>query len=385
MLGIGPLIILDKSVLQMLSADEFSLLTDYFRLVVPPVLIEEIIADLELKANERTIPEDVVRRLASRMAEARGYESVHYLYALGGSLLGGYVPMCGPVPIGNRPNAFHTDDREGFIYDKVPEQQFWERLASGRFDAQDKERAQRWRRDLSQIDLEKIHRDLSGQSRQAFGKLTSCDEIVRIVDLSMENADATVQLALVRGAALMAGFDQSGQSTVLRRWEALNRPKFRDFAPYAAYVSRLHATFAVGVSSGVITTRATNAIDLQYLCYAPFCMVFASADRFHETMWPAVAGRNSFVHGAELKLDLNSRCEQMAAQSASAEATARRGIRPPRNEGSVITRMCDIYLIPEPTRRDKAAATPRTIDELDESTRERLKKAFEAIDRRRKP
>ena len=219
MLGIGPLIILDKSVLQMLRADEFSLLTDHFRLVVPPVLIEEIVADLELKATDRTVPEEVVRRLASRMAEARGYESVHYQHALGGSLLGGYVPMCGPVPIGNRSNAFHTGDGEGLIYDKVPEQEFWERLATGRFEAQDKERARRWRRDVSQIDLEKLQRDLSGQSRQAFGKVTSCDDIVRIVDRRMENGDATVQLVLMTEAALMAGFDQSGQRTVLRQWE----------------------------------------------------------------------------------------------------------------------------------------------------------------------
>jgi hypothetical protein len=149
MFGIGPLLILDKSVLQMLSGDEFSLLTEYFRLVVPPVLTEEIIADLELKPTERTIPEVVVGRLASRMAEACGDEPVHYAQAVGQSLLGGDVPMYGSVPIGNRPNAYHTDDGEGFIYDKVPEQQFWQRLAAGQFEPQDKERAQRWRQDIS--------------------------------------------------------------------------------------------------------------------------------------------------------------------------------------------------------------------------------------------
>ncbi|HTC75557.1 MAG TPA: hypothetical protein VK684_08285 [Edaphobacter sp.] len=61
MLGIGPHLILDKSVLQMLSGDEFSLLTRYFRLVVPPVLIEEIVADLELKPTERTLPDVPLR------------------------------------------------------------------------------------------------------------------------------------------------------------------------------------------------------------------------------------------------------------------------------------------------------------------------------------
>jgi hypothetical protein len=57
MLGIGPHIILDKSVLEMLSGDEFSLLTEYFRLVVPPVLIEEIVADLVLLCYKKGDPQ----------------------------------------------------------------------------------------------------------------------------------------------------------------------------------------------------------------------------------------------------------------------------------------------------------------------------------------
>jgi hypothetical protein len=193
--------------------------------------------------------------------------------------------------------------------------------------------------------------------------------------------DAGIQNFFVRESALMIGFNEAGQSAVLRRWESLNRPSFRDFAPYAAYVSRLHATFAIGVSTGVITTRPTNAIDLQYLCYAPFCMVFASADRFHETMWPAVAGRNSFVHGSELKADLRMRLQRRAAPP-DGETAERRGVHPPRIDGSVITKVCDIYLTPEPTRRDHASS-PCTIDDLDARTRERLKKAFDAIDRRK--
>jgi hypothetical protein len=58
----------------MLSGDEFSLLTKYFRLVVPPVLIDEIVADLELKPTERRRPDVVVKRLAERMRKALGYE-----------------------------------------------------------------------------------------------------------------------------------------------------------------------------------------------------------------------------------------------------------------------------------------------------------------------
>ena len=111
MSGIGPHIILDKSVEQLLSGDEFSLLTESFRLVVPPVLTEEIVADLELKPTERRLPDVVVKRLAGKMAEAVGYEPVDYVQAVAGNLMGYDIPMFGQVPIGPRPNAYRSFGR----------------------------------------------------------------------------------------------------------------------------------------------------------------------------------------------------------------------------------------------------------------------------------
>jgi hypothetical protein len=376
MLGLGPHIIIDKSVLEMLSGDEFSLLTEYFQLVVPPVLIEEIVADLALKPKERRLPEDVVRRLARRMAEAVGYESVHYVQAVGGNLLGHDVPMFGQVPIGGRPNAFSTEDGDGFIYDQVPEQQFWQRLAAGEFDSSDAERAKAWRRDIAHIDLEALQRNWSPIAKTHF-----FDDVLLGVDKAMENADDTVQENLIKGAVACIGFSDVAEKVVLTRWERMSRPKFRSFAPYAAYVTRLFMTFAAGVSSSVITTRSTNLIDLQYLCYVPFCSVFSSGDRFHETMWPAAAGRNSFVRGAELKADLRRR-----HQRRSTGADTRR-IHPSRSDGSVITRMHDLYGIPEsqssksPERKQEGKI--QTIEDLDPETQERLKRAFEEMNQAR--
>jgi hypothetical protein len=170
---------------------------------------------------------------------------------------------------------------------------------------------------------------------------------------------------------------------VLRRWDALGRPKFRDFAPYAAYVSRLDATFAMGVSTGVVTTRRTNVVDLEYLFYAPFTMAFCSADRFHETLWPATTGRNTFLHGIELKADLRDRHQRNLAVIASGQKFAQCGIHPPRVKDSVITKVCDLYLIAEEELRLQGEQSPRKIDELDQQTQSRLKKAFEEIDKRR--
>jgi hypothetical protein len=212
MLAVGPHILLDKSVLEMLNDDEFSLLTDYFRLVVPPVLIDEIVADLYLKPTERRLPDEVVKRLAGKMCRARGYECVDYLHAVGGNLLGSHVPMFGQVPIGPRPNAYRSSDGEGFIYDKVPEQQFWKRLATGQFEPSDVARAQEWREKIAQIDLEKMHRELTHSAKQAFGLVTSCHDLLLIVDRHMENNDHSVQRDLIGRCAVIANFDEGGRT-----------------------------------------------------------------------------------------------------------------------------------------------------------------------------
>lgn len=267
---------------------------------------------------------------------------------------------------------------EGFIYDRKPEQEFWERLAAGVFEASEV-RAREWREKIAQIDLQKLHRALVSSGRQALGPVSSCHDILLIVDRHMENPGADVQRKLISECAVFVGLNEDGQKAVLRRWEGLHRPKFRDFAPYAAYVARLNLTFAIGVSTGVVTTRSTNAIDLEYLFYAPFTMVFTSADRFHETMWPAASGRNTFVHGAELKADLRERYRrQMEGQKVRGV-----GIHPPRIDDSVITKVFDIHMgAEEPVDRPRERS-PRTVDELEPEIQERLKKVWEEIDKRK--
>jgi hypothetical protein len=120
---IGPLLILDKSTLHMLSTEEFSELSMNFMLVVPPVLIKEIIADLKTKRKDR-VPEDTVAVLARRMTHAHGGEPVHWQHLVSGNLFGQGVPMFGPVPIGMRDNVFRTKDGRGLVYDTVQSKGF---------------------------------------------------------------------------------------------------------------------------------------------------------------------------------------------------------------------------------------------------------------------
>ena len=55
----------------------------------------------------------------------------------------------------------------------------------------------------------------------------------------------------------------------------------------------------------MLSTRASNVIDLQYLYYLPFCRVFTSGDKFHKDVAPLFMQPNQvFVDPVKLRADL---------------------------------------------------------------------------------
>lgn len=61
--------------------------------------------------------------------------------------------------------------------------------------------------------------------------------------------------------------------------------------------------FYLGIDRGFISgERASNKVDMAYLYYLPFAMVFTSADRLHRRTAPLFLGDDqSFVYRDELK------------------------------------------------------------------------------------
>jgi len=70
------------------------------------------------------------------------------------------------------------------------------------------------------------------------------------------------------------------------------------------FIARLGIVFCCCLTLRYITWRPTNVLDLQYLFYAPFGMVFVSHDRLHQQLWPATTTGAEFAWGADLKADL---------------------------------------------------------------------------------
>jgi len=63
----GPVIILDKSAVQGLSAEEELMLSKHYSVVVPPILPVEILADLKKPANESSLSQRDVQIVAANL------------------------------------------------------------------------------------------------------------------------------------------------------------------------------------------------------------------------------------------------------------------------------------------------------------------------------
>ena len=138
------------------------------------------------------------------------------------------------------------------------------------------------------------------------------------------------------------------QQKIVRKWKAEGGPPFHEFAPYTAHVLTVDAFFYIAVSAHLISRdRPSNRIDMAYLYYLPFCMVFVSSDSLHEKTVPLfLSSDQAFVHGRELKSDL-ARLDQH--YSCLPPEVRERGIMvfahdPPEDTGFLTTRLWDRFL-----------------------------------------
>src|SRR5579863_6233095 len=94
---IGPLLIFDKSFLQMLNVDEVTELSMHFKLMETPTLIGEIIADLKLDPSERRVPSDVVKVLSRKVQKVHGLQPANYRKLALANLYAHEISMIGQV------------------------------------------------------------------------------------------------------------------------------------------------------------------------------------------------------------------------------------------------------------------------------------------------
>jgi hypothetical protein len=143
---------------------------------------------------------------------------------------------------------------------------------------------------------------------------------------------------------------------ILKRWKEAGGPPLDEFAPYAAYNLLVDLFFYLSLDAGLISSeRPSNRVDIAYLYYLPFCMIFTSGDNLHGRITPLfLRNDQEFLWAPDLKADLSRLDTHYAALSdeVKAQGVARFALDPPPDGDYLTTKLWDRFLLRwrEPSR-----------------------------------
>lgn len=343
----GPYIVLDKSAFQSLSYDELFYLAKHYSIVLTPVLVMEILGDLKKQDGERESSE-IVKTLARKIIGIDTFVNVDYRQLCIANLLGRRVPMrYTPVIYGEQ---LFTEEGEPFNFiDEPEEMRAIRNWKVGNFSEAERELADKWRLITRNYDLEGF--------RNSFRKLDSIPRVRTIEELlsflnkayKQNFTDTNYQKECIFYFLDDLAATETLKKKVYARWHAKRLPPFYLFAPYAHYCFMLIQIFKLGVIRGLITTRSTNRVDMEYLFYTPFAMAFSSDDNFHKALWPhIIRPEQFFIQRDILKADLSAIRTEWEALSPTEKQQRDYdyGCRPPQNPNSITSNVWDKHMIP---------------------------------------
>jgi hypothetical protein len=345
-MSLGPILIFDKSALQGLSVDEANWLDNFFLTNITPLFFTETLADLEKEVRAGRTTEQVVGNLALKTPDMQAYTSAHHSRLIGGDLCGHGIPMDGRIPHDSG-KVVHLDGKSGIFYSRTQEEEALQRWYEGEFLDVERQIAKLWRRALSNPDYKGLYDFF--QKWFVIAKPKSLTEAKTLADAYIDGSPREGSLRF--GMALL-GVSEPAQREVVERWRSVGGPPSRQFAPYFRHVYGVDLFFNLAIAADQISRvrpvgKADNRVDIAYLYYLPFCMVFTSSDNLHERLVPLFLREDqSFVKGQALKADLRRLDEHY---SALPEAVKRTGFHkfatcPPEDTSFLVTQLWDKHL-----------------------------------------
>ncbi len=319
-------------------------LDNFFLSNITPLFYIETLADLEKEVKTGRTPEQVVGNLASKTPDASSKCNVHHKALIAAELLGQEeIEMIHGRPIISGGRVLDLEGKTGVIFEPSPEEKAFERWQRGEFLQLERFQAKIWRDELSQINFENIYKMF--QRFFLIKRPKNFKDVKEFTDLCINNLDR--EAVLIFGLSLI-GVSQESRIVILERYNVAGKPPLYEFAPYFTYVFSVDLFFYLGIAAGLIGRgRPSHKIDLAYLYYLPFCMIFTSNDKLHSSIVPFFLRKNqSYVLGTELKKDL---AKLDAYYSAFPEETKERGVisfafYPPLDNSFLVTRLWDKHM-----------------------------------------
>jgi len=325
----GPILLCDKSTVQGLSSAELNMLRRNYSLMIPPVLLMEILADLQ-KADDIETGQAEVQRLATKLVPACSFVNVGFRDLVLGEIHGHKVPGDGrPILRGGK--SVKSGIQTGMIFEPPQEEEALLRWQRGSFLDAEKLLAAEWRRVSRAIDLEAMQHLLRGRY-SPHAKLKSFPEIVTLVD---ELLRSTSPRRLVSWFLSDCEIIPSKFEEPLKKIETNSGFNLETELPYTNRCIRVALIFHFGLAFGLVSTRPTNRIDLEYLYYVPLCMVFSSGDLLHRDLVEFISKDQIFIPRDIFKSDLKGLAMWWTKLSPDEQEKERQVSGPPEFEASV--------------------------------------------------
>lgn len=293
----GPIVLLDKSALQCLSDDEIGFLGKHYSPMMPPVLLFEILGDLS-KYKGQEIKFEIAKKISSGDFKINANHRTICL----ASLLGEKIEMRG-VPVIPGGVQLETEKGEkGIFFDESPEWKLVRKWQQGKYTLVDRVISGVWRKISKEFDMEAYVREFK-KANTDLPKADNFTEMYKVIyDITMDASSQDFYLNF-----LMNEFNVSPLyiAAIIKRWQRRSTLMLCDFASYAFYCLNVSLIFHFGLANDLITPKRTNPIDLEYLYYLPFCMVFVSGDKFQADLSKLLLRQEQdFVDRDVLKSDL---------------------------------------------------------------------------------
>jgi hypothetical protein len=344
----GPVILIDKSALEMLSIDQSVWLDEFFFTNICPMLYSETLADLTKSRSSRDNPVTAMQ-LVSEIAAKTPVDGVapcmHHRNLIAQDMNGNHPNMDGRPIVRAGKIKQESSGRVGMDLGEFSEAKALQRWQNGEFEEMEKEFALAWRKDLDTTDYEAtfaIVKNIVPTGR----KLTTLELVKEYVDEFVANSDEKILYLMFQSF----GMNPNMYQMFVDAYKSSGAKNIVELAPYATYVLRVDLFFYVAMIKGLISPdRPSNKIDIAYLYYLPFCQVFTSADKLHAKTVPLFCEQGQlFLPGGELK----KACKEMDDYySQYQDEIEERGLMsfvgcPPYTMSNAITKAWDEFCLP---------------------------------------
>jgi hypothetical protein len=343
-LSSGPSLIFDKSALECLNPDEAMWLDQFFSCNITPVFFLEVLADLQKAGRPRRTPEQIVGNLAYKTPDLHSGPNAHHLTLLAAELNGhDQVDMRAYHPVLGHGVTVALGDETGVMFRQTPEEEAFMRWQYGQIREFERVAAKAWRSGLQGLNLQAIY-DMFQPVAAVGGRPKTLAEVKAKAESIIENM---LPDRLLKYGLRLMGYRPEVYAAVLARWTKSGQPPIREFLPYFTHVLSVDLFFYVGIAADLISReRPSHKIDMAYLYYLPFCMVFTSNDKLHDSIVSLfLTPDQMFVPGMTLKQELAKLDAHYSAlpEEAKVQGVYHMASDPPDDQAFLVTRLWDKY------------------------------------------